>query len=505
MLINFIKRVVTIFKEKPIHFAVLPLLFILNNYIRLAGILELSDFIWPFFKTLTILLALTAFFYFLLKSFTRALILSSISGIIFFFFGNIKDTLYEIPFVSFISSYKFLLPLVLLFSVFVYLRIKKTKSVSDYHLFLNLLLLSYLVIEIFNWNHLKKINSLEDGGSHIHLKQAATGFRPNIYYIVMDGYPSSSILRERLAIRENFLDSHLRNKGFFVLENARSNYNYTTFSIHSMFYMHYIDWLKNISKPEPVHFSRSAVQIAKTPLINWLKQNGYNLFNLSIFDLPGTQSETPRKFFFVISPDVIFQHTIWNRIKWQLIPVLFPSFTKTLLETLKTNPKRSIREAREHNHKISDSLAILPSIQTEIPKFVYAHFTMPHSPYLYDSSGKQYPDSLIYINDPVQRKRIYAGFIAYTNNQILSISENILKKDKNALIIFQSDHGVRESFITPLMEDGCKNYSAFYFPDKDYKLLYDSMSNVNTFRIILNKYFNQQLPLLKDSSIYLQY
>ena len=45
------------------------------------------------------------------------------------------------------------------------------------------------------------------------------------------------------------------------------------------------------------------------------------------------------------------------------------------------------------------------------------------------------------------------------------------------------------------------NLNAFYFPNKDYSRLYDSISPVNTFRVVLNTYFNAQLPLLKDSSI----
>ena len=45
--------------------------------------------------------------------------------------------------------------------------------------------------------------------------------------------------------------------------------------------------------------------------------------------------------------------------------------------------------------------------------------------------------------------------------------------------------------------------NAIYLPDRDYSTLYDSMTNVNEFRIIFNKTFNQKFPLLKDSSIFL--
>jgi hypothetical protein len=43
-----------------------------------------------------------------------------------------------------------------------------------------------------------------------------------------------------------------------------------------------------------------------------------------------------------------------------------------------------------------------------------------------------------------------------------------------------------------------------YFPGKNEEEFPDSLSNVNLFRFILNKQFNQQLPFLKDSTIFLK-
>ena len=74
----------------------------------------------------------------------------------------------------------------------------------------------------------------------------------------------------------------------------------------------------------------------------------------------------------------------------------------------------------------------------------------------------------------------------------------------NAVIIFMSDHGFR---YIPNGKDlpgyAFNNQNAVYFPDGDYHLFYDSISAVNQFRVIFNKMFRQNLPLLKDSSIFL--
>ncbi len=48
------------------------------------------------------------------------------------------------------------------------------------------------------------------------------------------------------------------------------------------------------------------------------------------------------------------------------------------------------------------------------------------------------------------------------------------------------------------------NFNSIYLPDKNYSRFYDGMSLVNEFRILLNTQFNQHLPILKDSTIFLQ-
>lgn len=62
------------------------------------------------------------------------------------------------------------------------------------------------------------------------------------------------------------------------------------------------------------------------------------------------------------------------------------------------------------------------------------------------------------------------------------------------------DHGYRgDAGITDSIAS-YQNFSAIYFPDKNYKYLDDSLSSVNVFRLVLNKYFNAKLPMLKYKS-----
>ena len=158
-----------------------------------------------------------------------------------------------------------------------------------------------------------------------------------------------------------------------------------------------------------------------------------------------------------------------------------------------------------YNKKILDTLATLRlSPPANQPVFLYAHLGMPHFPYFYDEEGNAYPDHVVFSDSMISDRSKFAGYIGYTNHQLDTIvSELLVKTGGNAIIIVQSDHGLADMDWSR-KEDAFRNFSAFYFPDKDYHLLYDGMSNVNTFRVVLNKYFNQALPLLPDRSYYIK-
>jgi hypothetical protein len=98
----------------------------------------------------------------------------------------------------------------------------------------------------------------------------------------------------------------------------------------------------------------------------------------------------------------------------------------------------------------------------------------------------------------------FANYIGYTNKKLLQVVDS-LKAHHNgkAIILIQSDHGLND-IAGSWKTDAFRNYGAFYFPNQDYRLLYDSMSNVNTFRVLFNTYFGQRLPLLKDTSYYIK-
>ena len=74
------------------------------------------------------------------------------------------------------------------------------------------------------------------------------------------------------------------------------------------------------------------------------------------------------------------------------------------------------------------------------------------------------------------------------------------KSETPPIIILQSDHGQRPHHPGIVIggDEWHKILNAMYLPGMDYAGLSDSISPVNTFRLIFNHYFDADYPLLED-------
>jgi hypothetical protein len=493
-------------RKWPVHVLLLPLYFIASVYSQYAGLFDSAESVSV---TLLVYLGIGlafAVFYLIYRNIVKAGIATTIIGILYLFFGNIKELLRHSDLFYFISHYKTLVPLLflLVITLFLWLR-KRNKTNYQLNLFLNILLLIYLVIELWNFTRMiSKSRSTED--QSITLKAPGNPFanRPNIYYILLDCYPGSGYQREVLNVEENDFDVYLKQKGFYVVDESRSNYNMTSFSIASLFNMVYLDWLPLNEKVKPYHYNKTIQLVRNALVFDWLAEQGYELHNLSVFDMPGKPSHNKEQFLSTTGKEIILHNTFWKCLYRDVFPGIFPSIKKKMVEDARNTRKERLQVFRRYNRQILDSLYQLPGRPSNNPKFVYAHLEMPHFPYFYDSTGKAYPDELVFGKDIITNKERFKNYIGYTNLQVMTLLDSVfMRNNSRDIIIIQSDHGLNDLDVKR-RDDAFRNYTAFYFPDRDYGQMKNGLSNVNTFRIIFNKYFGQQLPLLKDSSSYIK-
>jgi hypothetical protein len=143
--------------------------------------------------------------------------------------------------------------------------------------------------------------------------------------------------------------------------------------------------------------------------------------------------------------------------------------------------------------KYSDLMTELSSMEKAMrlpgKKFVYLHVPAPHSPYVVSSNGSYAPTP-----DPLIG---YRNQVEYINMRIIPIIQEIINNSKNPpVIVLQADHGwVNDPKRVDIL-------NAYYLPGSASKLIYPTITPVNTFRVIFNAYFGAHIGLLKDESYY---
>jgi hypothetical protein len=145
-----------------------------------------------------------------------------------------------------------------------------------------------------------------------------------------------------------------------------------------------------------------------------------------------------------------------------------------------------------------DTLPDVPAIAG--PKFIYAHITLPHYPYVFGPDGEIMTDPGFYDAErggPVNseyEKQGYINQVQYINMRIIPILQTIISESKNPpIIVLMGDHGLRSD------NNKYTILNAYYFPN-GYENIYNSITPVNSFRMIFNEYFGADYPLLQDIS-----
>jgi hypothetical protein len=98
----------------------------------------------------------------------------------------------------------------------------------------------------------------------------------------------------------------------------------------------------------------------------------------------------------------------------------------------------------------------------------------------------------------------YRDQLAYISKEIQGAVEAILAQSpRPPIIIIQSDHGPAsrmnwEQPETAALAERMRILYACYFPDADYAGFSQSLTPVNTFRLLFNHYFNAQYDLLPN-------
>ncbi|HEX6333477.1 MAG TPA: sulfatase-like hydrolase/transferase, partial [Flavisolibacter sp.] len=237
-------------------------------------------------------------------------------------------------------------------------------------------------------------------------------------------------------------------------------------------------------------------------LFPFLESQGYQFINYGFFDFPGLPSRGKPFFGNDYFEDVLGNQTIISRynrdIRWYVA-------SRNFLKGGSRVPPYFIRNKRDH---IARHDAFFKGLKNELdreagqPRFVYVHFLLPHQPFYQDSTGREVPHQVI-LKSSMTVEEGYLQQVGYVNRMLRQLAPSMVKPSaRKRVVIIQGDHGYRLFDRTVSQEKVFSNLNAIYFSDGGYDQLHDSMSCVNTFRFVLNRYFRQDLAILRDSSRY---
>lgn len=486
-------------KEKPLYVFLLPAFFLLHSVREIFYFIE-WDYVLPLFAWYYIsLIIVFSFFWLIFRQVNKAALITFLLFGIFFFLSVVRDFL--LVHLRLMGSYSVLFLIVgLSIAVLIVYLNRKKRDFKKVHLFLNLLFLLYVFydssIVLYKLVYPPKNKySTESFVKKLNIKIPDSCTKPDIYFLIFDEYASTNSLKNDFGYNNNRLDSFLVSKGFNIQKSSSSNYCYTFVSIASILNMNYIEGMNINELPFDDRFYFCDL-IEKNELVNFLSENGYEIINNSIFDIINNPSPRLAPGDFLLNKmkrELVSYRTLW----WRLKRDIFKNFG--MRRRFKWLYGNAIDSEAYCNNKLIELVKRESLIKVQKPRFIYAHFTMPHLPYYFDKGGnlRNDKDALTDIS-----KAGYLEYIEYTNNKIYNLINNILiNNNGQAVIVFMGDHGYRENFLSkPAFYH---NQNAVYLPNKNYKNLYDSISGVNQFRVLINTLFNQQIPLLKDSSVFL--
>ncbi len=486
-----------ILKSTPVFLFLLPLFFCIH------GTVENYDYIY--FKEIArvgfaILIGITVFYLvtkFFVKDTIHAALITFFICIWILFFGAIFDFVRGIKFISFLHSYTVFVPFMLCaFIGFVFFIRKKIALQKTLCYYLNILLLLYCLYDFASLIFISSKPNKQFAATAINFDSTLVKAKPNVYFMIFDEYPGYKSLKDSFAFANDSLYNFLEHKDFKILPTF-SNYNMTFYSMASMLNMHYIDKpfipLQNTFNDDQDRIK----EVKNAQAIQYFESMGYSFTNYSIFDILDQPSIKGNSF--VVSQATLLTHKIFfNRmikdIGWHFIK---GKNKISFIENIYMKDKRN-------NAFIEKQLLETNPVKGS-PHFIYAHFNMPHVPFFYDSIGNPLSNATIFDESLHGDKSLTLSYLKYVNIKIINLVDVISQKDSNAIIIVMSDHGWRGyntgGVITSLYFD---NICAVRFPNHNYLPMEENWSNVNFFRYLFNAQFNQNIPYLKDSSIFLR-
>jgi hypothetical protein len=321
--------------------------------------------------------------------------------------------------------------------------------------------------------------------------------RPDIYFLVFDRYGSADALQRRFGLTSD-LYGWLDDQGFQVPENSHANYRATDFSLAATLNMRFLDSLTREVGPASDDRTPARAMIQDHEVGRFLKGIGYRYYQLGSWFGP-TRSIAIADENIVLGTTSEFESVLRDT-------TVVPAIERLLGTATNTTPaqERPFRE-RVREGALFEIRQLRRVSTAPGPKFVFAHFLLPHDPYVFRADGSVISEDESRATD---ERDLYAGQLEYANRQIREIVGYLLAgpEAERPIVVIQGDEGPLAcrnidcvSETPDYLRIRLGNLVAMYLPGVDARVP-DTFTSVNTFRLVFREYFGADLPALPDRS-----
>ena len=445
-----------------------PFLLVYTKNVTTATFL---DVILATFKMVSI-----ALLFFMISLIFRLIVVKSA---VFSMFSVLWFTNY-INFESFIYSiiptwkYWHIIPLYLILLLFVLTIIKYVGTNRAYFESAKILGAAFFALSVMNVvlaapNIIEKImyqppkNNVENNTIY-HETGEFTKDISNVYYIILDEYTRPDLQKEYFGIDASDFINTLKSLGFNYSASSKSSAPFTTYSVgNNLSYS--IEFIDEITPAYEFHY---IINNRDVPIFSLFKEKGFSIVATNYLPFVTNSSLVDK----LIKLKELDQLSLYKT-----------ALDKSIFVRLQT-PGYS--EWKFYN-AIFDNLERYIDIEGAEHRFAFVHLAQPHSPYIFDETGKLTPG---YLQMDVSA---YSGQLLYVTKRIQEILTSLVKNDPNCIIILQSDHGMRE-YARSYEEKLCV-LNALYFRGEVLDI--EGLGTVDTIRLTLNEMFNLKLEIGK--------
>jgi sulfatase-like protein len=320
----------------------------------------------------------------------------------------------------------------------------------------------------------------------------------DLYYIILDRYGSERSLKALFDYDNSPFMEDLEDRGFTVAYDSLANYPKTAHSLAASMNLEYLDDLATPANHASSNWG---------PVYNLLRDHrlGRVLTNAGVQYVHVGTWWSPTET--AASADVTYKYgssTEFSKVLYYT--TIIPGFRAAL----GLGGDRDTRLLKRNSTLYQfDTLERLARQDPKRPRFVFAHITLPHEPYVFAADGSLVTQDM---EDDRTRALNYTNQVKYANARMRDLFDILLDRPEaeRPIVVLQADEGphpVRyehlerryewdEATLAELQEK-LRILNAYYLPGSTVIPRRD-ITPVNTFRMILDEYYGTNLGQLPD-------